>query len=343
LGLAFGGGTVQRGENEDSFVDWRFRVGYDITDSNLLYLLVATGNKAPSFNDTVDLDPAHPGTSLFTPPVGPEKATMFEIGSKNTFQVGGRALVFNASAYYTRYTDQVFSTLVGLQLLDKDPSNDAGCLDTDPNTPCASVTLNQNIGKSKNMGVQLDSAYSIGGGFNVAATLLWQHTQYDDGSIVTDGRRGSPSGGTLQVDLGGNELPRTPPITFNLRLTQDIPVSKGTVDWTISGTYKSRQYLTGFNGGPGNDGGKLVTAVDAQGVATAYGASQLRLFDKVDSYAHLDVGVGFTHEGGKVRVEGFINNLTDEAHASQAVIDATSQEFVFNPPRTYGARVKVSF
>ncbi len=62
---------------------------------------------------------------------------MFEIGSKNTFDIGGRPMVLNASAYYFEYTDQVFSTLVGIELLDNDPINDAGCLDSNPNTPCS--------------------------------------------------------------------------------------------------------------------------------------------------------------------------------------------------------------
>ncbi|MET0536144.1 MAG: TonB-dependent receptor plug domain-containing protein, partial [Steroidobacter sp.] len=56
LGLAFGSATAQFGKNSDNYVDWRFRIGFDLTDKNLLYGLVATGNKAPSFNDTVDLD-----------------------------------------------------------------------------------------------------------------------------------------------------------------------------------------------------------------------------------------------------------------------------------------------
>ena len=69
---------MQHGENSDNYVDWRLRVGYDLADNNLQYLLVATGKKAPSLNDTIDLDPAE---ELFTPPVGPEKNIMFEIGS----------------------------------------------------------------------------------------------------------------------------------------------------------------------------------------------------------------------------------------------------------------------
>jgi iron complex outermembrane recepter protein len=342
LSAAFGGATVQTGQNSDNYIDWRARLGFDLTDQNLLYLLVATGNKAPSFNDTVDLD-SGPGENLFTPPVGPEKATLFELGSKNTFDVAGRPLVLNASAYFTKYRDQVFSTLVGIQLLDNDPANDIGCTDTDPSTPCSQVTLNQNIGKSKNIGMQLDAAYKLDRGFNIAGTLLWQDTEYDDGSIVNDNRRNNPNGGTLQVDLGGNELPRTPPFTLNLRLSQAIAVPGGTVDWIASGTYKSSYFLTAFNGAPGENGAREVTATNAQGVATGFGNDLMRLYDKVDGYAHLDLGVGYAHDGSPLRVEAFMNNVTDEAHGTQATIDGGTQEFVFNPPRTYGVRVSVGF
>ncbi|MBB6095433.1 iron complex outermembrane receptor protein [Povalibacter uvarum] len=342
LSVAFGGATVQTGENSDSYIDWRFRAAFDITDDNMVYFLVATGNKAPSFNDTVDLDTG-PGENLYTPPVGPEKNTMFEIGSKNTLTVAGNPMILNASAYYLKYTDQVFSTLVGIEQLDDDPNNDAGCEDMNPTTPCSTITLNQNIGEATNMGVQFDASYNFGLGFNVAGTLLWQDTEYADGSVVNDGRRSSPIGGTLQVDLGGNELPRTPPWTLNLRFGQEFPLGSGTMDWVASGTYKSSYFLTAFNGGSGRDGAKEVTTVDAAGVATGYGADLLRLYDEVDGYVHLDLGVGYTTGEGNVRVEAFLNNATDEAHASQATIDGGTQEFVFNPPRTYGARIRVSF
>ncbi|HEY7642646.1 MAG TPA: TonB-dependent receptor [Steroidobacteraceae bacterium] len=342
LGFGFGGATVQFGENSDNYVDWRFRVGFDLTDDNLLYALIATGNKAPSFNDTIDLDTG-PGEELFTPPVGPEKNTMFEVGSKNTLEVGGRPLTLNASAYYFKYKDQVFSTVVGTELLDNDPNNDGGCLDSDPNTACSNVTLNQNVGESHNLGIQLDAAYQFANGFNIGGTLLWQDTEYEDGSIVSDNRRASPAGGSLQVDLGGNELPRTPPFTLNLRVGQEYDVPTGTVDWIASATYKTSYFLTAFNGGSGNDGGREVTAVDESNVATAYGDELLRLRDEVDSYFHVDLGVGYTHGNGMLRIEAFANNVTDEAHATQAIIDTGTQEFVFNPPRTYGLRVRVSF
>ena len=78
-------------------------------------------------------------------------------------------------------------------------------------------------------------------------------------------------------------------------------------------------------------------------MATAYGPDMLRLYDQVDAYTHLDLGIGYTHEKSNVRIEGFVNNLTNEAHATQATIDTSTQEFIFNPPRTYGVRMQVSF
>ena len=128
-----------------------------------------------------------------------------------------------------------------------------------------------------------------------------------------------------------------------MRLRQDIDLASGTLDWVASATYKSSHFLTAFNGGPGQDGARQVTAVDANGVATAFGPDLLRLYDEVDAYTHLDLGVGYTHGNGNLRIEGFVNNITDEAHATQAVIDGGTQEFAFNPPRVYGVRMRVSF
>ena len=117
----------------------------------------------------------------------------------------------------------------------------------------------------------------------------------------------------------------------------------GIFDWIVSATYKSSYFLTAFNGAPGSDGASEVTTVTADGVASGYGAEQVRLFDEVDSYVHLDLGVGYSHGEGDIRVEAFVNNVTDEAHGTQATIGADVQEFVFNPPRTYGIRVRVGF
>jgi hypothetical protein len=44
-----------------------------------------------------------------------------------------------------------------------------------------------------------------------------------------------------------------------------------------------------------------------------------------------------------VRVETFCNNVTNEAHGTQATIDGGTQQFVFNPPRTYELPMRVNF
>jgi len=341
LSLKDGGATAQHGQNSDKFVDWRARTQYEFTDQNMAYGLVAIGHKAPSFNDTVDVG----GGKLITPPVGPEKSMMVEVGSKNLFTVMDHPLVLNGSVYYVRYTDQVFSSLEGIAFLANDTAGQAACLDNNPNTSCPTVTLNQNVGKSRNIGFQLDSAYSMGRGLALAGTILYQNTRYLNGSVVVDGRRANAPGasGSPLVDLTGNELPRTPPLTLNLRLNQAFAMPGGMADWVISGTYKMRQFLTAFNGGPGQDGSRTVTAVDAAGVATGFGAENLRLYDKVDGYFHMDLGLGYTHEASNARVEFYVNNVTDEAHATQATIDTGTQELIFNPPRTYGVRLQVSF
>jgi iron complex outermembrane receptor protein len=134
LKTSFGGATLQHGSNSDKYVDWRARTQFDITDKNMVYGFVAVGHKAPSFNDTVDADPAHPGTKLVTPPVGPEKSMMVELGSKNVFQVLDHPLVLNGSVYYVKYTDQVFSSLVGIAFLVNDTANEPACVDANPNT-----------------------------------------------------------------------------------------------------------------------------------------------------------------------------------------------------------------
>ncbi len=213
---------------------------------------------------------------------------------------------------------------------------------TTPTRRARLSTLNQNVGKSRSFGFQLDSAYSLGYGLAAAGTILYQNTRYESGSIVTDGRPAAFGGNSPQIDLTGNELPRSPPLTLNARLNQAFAVRVEWRDWVISGTYKTRQFLTAFNGGPGQNGSRDVTSVDANGLATSFGAEELRLYDRVNGY-HLDLGVGYTHEASNARVEFYVNNVTDEAHATQAGIDTGSQEFIFNPPRTFGVKLQVSF
>ena len=197
LKSAGGGATVQHGQNSDKFVDWRARTQYEFTDQNMAYALVALGHKAPSFNDTVDAG----NGKLITPPVGPEKSMMVEVGSKNLFQVLDHPLVLNGSVYYVKYTDQVFSSQVGVAFLANDTAGQAACLDNNPNTSCPTVTLNQNVGKSRNIGLpggqRLQPGTRAGPGRNDPVS---EHPLSETGSVVVDGRRGGPERQRLAAD-----------------------------------------------------------------------------------------------------------------------------------------------
>jgi iron complex outermembrane recepter protein len=91
-----------------NFVDWRARLEFDLTDDNLVYGLVSSGHKAASFND--NLGPLGPA-----PFFRPESVTLYEIGTKNKFEVFGRAAVVNLSGFYNDYNDQQLTALLGVR------------------------------------------------------------------------------------------------------------------------------------------------------------------------------------------------------------------------------------
>ena len=69
-----------------------------------------------------------------------------------------------------------------------------------------------------------------------------------------------------------------------------------------------------------------------------------RLDDKVDGYWTFDVGFGWTPPGdGRVRLEGFVNNLTDEQNEAAIIITQFDNTRFFTRPRTFGARLRVQY
>ncbi|MEO1029445.1 MAG: TonB-dependent receptor [Pseudomonadota bacterium] len=94
--------ALQNGSLDNDFVDWRARFEWDLTEDNLLYGLIATGNKSGGFNDNIPgtegLGLASPaggapttfgGVDSLAPTYGPETLTLFEIGTKNEFDWRG--------------------------------------------------------------------------------------------------------------------------------------------------------------------------------------------------------------------------------------------------------------
>lgn len=75
-----------------------FEIGIDHQwmPNSLLYATVSTGYRAGGFNGRAT-------TIALRVPFQPEKVTNYEIGSKNTFDVGGAPVTLNLAAYYTNY------------------------------------------------------------------------------------------------------------------------------------------------------------------------------------------------------------------------------------------------
>ncbi|MEO8617848.1 MAG: TonB-dependent receptor, partial [Sphingomicrobium sp.] len=93
----------------------------------------------------------------------------------------------------------------------------------------------------------------------------------------------------------------------------------------LSAGYRSSSYMTIFNG-------------EDYTPATV----EKRLDDKVDGYWTFDVGAGYSHgRDGKLRIEGYINNLTDAVHESAIIITQFDNTRFFTRPRTYGARIRI--
>jgi iron complex outermembrane receptor protein len=317
--------TPQNNDVTNTFFDWRAGVEFDLAADNLLYFTVSTGHKAAGFNDTTTVDGA-----LFDSVYDPESLLAFELGSKNLF--AEKSVRLNASAFYYRYSDQVFQTVV--QVSPPDPS--------DPDDPGSSSALSQNAASSNILGLDLDFTYSLPLGLEANIHALLMNAKFGDGTIVNDGRLGFDIP-TYPVDISGNWLPRTTPVTLNYSLNQVIFTDIGSFDWTISGQTKLRQYMTPFNGR-----GNLLPRSDGEPDPTTPGfvalqASAARLTDEIDPYTRFDLGAGWTHPEGRLQISGFVNNVLDTTYVSSLISTPGLNLRFFNPPRTAGVRFKVEW
>lgn len=322
-GQPFGGQIFrQSGKMKENFVDWRLRGEYDLSEDNLIYALVATGNKSGGFNDNL-------GDLGIAPTYDPEKVTLYEIGSKNEFWIGGVRARINGSFFYNDYKDQVLTSLLSVeQALDLSGIPDA---QLPPNTSGALVvSYSYNAADSKIYGANLEGGFKLPHNFNLDYNFLWLEAKVDKADPIQDFRFQadvSPVDAVFR-SINDKRLPRTPRYQFNGALSQSIDLPNGVADWVVSAGYRSSQYMTIFNGEdfrfPDNPRG--------------------RLDDLVEGYWTFDAGAGYSHgPDGKLRLEAFVNNLTNSVHEAAIIITEFDNTRFFTRPRTYGVRARVKF
>ena len=156
--------------------------------------------------------------------------------------------------------------------------------------------------------------------------------------------------------IRGKRLPHTPEFQMNLRISQKFEfANSATWDYVIAPGYRSANHATLFNGEDYAStaclaGGTVMSGVLNVGdtphpvsgcsITTSYRG---RLNDRVPGYWTLDIGTGVNLPGGRVRIEGYVNNVVKQP-ITGLLISQTGGTVAFLPrPTTYGVRGSVRF
>ena len=365
--------AFQNGSLENDFVDWRMRAEYDASDDNLLYGLIATGHKSGGFNDNLPNVSVMLNEETEVPTVevtfngdGPvptydeESVMLFEFGSKNVFDLGDMRLTFNASVFSSDYQNLQITNLVSnAQILDFAALgySPAGELEdrtaiADANAADNIVAFTFNAANAAISGAQIDGSLRFPSNLKLSYNLLLLSQADIQDSVEVQDSRFSPEaqydncfprdsdGKLLPSDevcnarlqsIEGHRLPRTPEMQFNFSVSKPFVLGNGYIDVIASAGYRSEQHMTIFNGKVYND--------DLSDL------EKLRIADLVEGYWTYDAGMGYslTQGWGELRIEGYINNLTDEQKAQAIIITQRDNTRFFSRPRTLGFRARAIF
>jgi iron complex outermembrane recepter protein len=274
----------------------------------MVYLMASTGRHSGGFNDNITMSN---GASI-AKTYRPESLYAIEIGSKNEFL--DRKAQFNVSAFDYEYTDIQFQTVIA-----------TGPTPTGGGTPPSSA-VRDNVSKARVIGAEVGGQYQAPLGLTARVDALILDSRFLGDTKVRDGRLSyNLDPATQMVSLDGKWLPKSSRLTLNYSLSQTLKTPVGYFDWIASAQTRTKYYLTVFNG---------------EGYDMA-GNQNAGLQDSVDTYTRIDLGVGHTRPDGKLRFEGFVNNLTNIWYATSLInVPNLNLRFV-NPPRQFGVRVTV--
>ena len=304
----------QIGSSKFNYVDWRAGIEYDLSDDNMLYAKVSTGHKSGGFNDSFDGSPI-PET------FSPEKLLVYEIGSRNSFDMFGRRGVFNLTGFYYDYTIQVFQDLSCINL------------DTTQQPPvCNGYSLvNRNIGASRIYGAEAEMRLRFPGNFGLDINAAYLDTKITRG-IVADARAQDfgAGGNSPLISLVGNRLPLASKMNVSARLSQWFDAGPGRLDWQALLNYRSSYYLSQFNEAD------IVFLDGTRQTAFAAGFP-----DRQQGYVTLNLGIGYTIDN--FRIEAWASNFLNEEVSQKALVGSSLNIRFLNDARTYGLRVRVNF
>ncbi len=237
----------------------------------------------------------------------PESLYAIEIGSKNQFS--GKKTTVNASLFGYAYNDMQVQVIQ--QIADT----------MDPDSIAAS-SVRYNAAEARILGLDLELSQRLPAGLEAGLQAMLLDARITKG-VFADTRISYDAVNQTPADLKDKFLPRSPRIAFNIQLVQNIETSFGYFDWIINAQTKGKQYMTVFNG----------EGKDSEGNVNP------NLSDVVPWYTRFDVGVGYTRPDGLLRLDAFVNNLTDEVYMTSFINTPDLNLRFFGPPRQYAARL----
>lgn len=254
---------------------------------------------------------------------------LYEVGTKNEFDIGNVRARINGSLFFNDYKDQAFSALLSVNTIADFELDQGSFVDVGDDVSLALIVgYTFNAADSEIYGANIEGGLEFPGNINWDFNLLWLEAKINESIEIPDFRFQEDVESVGFRDISGKRLPRTPRWQFNTSLSQAIDLPTGVFDWVISAGYRSDTFQTIFNSEdfeqPGNP--------------------RLRLNDVVEGYWTFDLGAGYTHgEDGKLRFEAYVNNLTNQEREAAIIITQFDNTRFFTRPRTYGARVRVQF
>lgn len=312
---------------EDSFVDWRAGIEYDVTEDNLLYFTASTGTRSGGVNRPLIVAGPDGQTRVLARTWEPEQLLSYEVGSKNRFNLTNDIpAIINASIFYYQYTDRTAQVLVDVD----NPSPD------NPDRTTQQVFVS-NVGDADVFGVEVEGQFILPHGFNVGMNVLYLDTEFENTNLV------DPTTNT-NVSIDGNRLQNTSKWNLNARISQTIELPDAgflkSIDWTANILYRTEFFLTPFNNQfLGTTPNNNTALSDVGGVPGAGFFS-----DVVDDLAIINLNMGLNFgEDEQFRLDGYVENVTREAFSTKGFVNSSVNIRYLNAPRIYGVRLQARF
>ena len=310
-------------DNRETFGqgNWRVGVDFDINDSNFMYVYAATGSKAGSFGDGVDVCRCG-RIEIFK--FEPEEVLNYEIGYKGTLFDGRMNLI--VAAFVTDFKNKQVSQF-----------RTVGVVEDPPGTPVQPIQeigslVTSNAGKAEIQGLEIEWDWAItdygrfSGGIGLLDAKFLSWPGYAGEAYFCDQRAEAgpqfecipQDDGSGTVSVAGNELPYSTPISLTAAYQHDFILGNGAVLRPyVKFHWEDEMHMTEGN----------FDAIPA-------------LSDKRDSIGTVDATLRYETEDQKWSVEAFVYNATDERFQTYWV-DSNQPDaplFTWNAPRTWGIR-----